>query len=187
MWLQSFEGASDLFRLRQLQSKWYMEMFQSGREPWPDPYPYVWKSYAAMSQWLHNLPESTPPATRTFFTLELLYSYVYILSPSPRIPQTGEYAQRLIFEHCISYAATLLSITSKPVMTASPPVTSFDAMRACMTGRAFLDVLVRNPEGVLNPNLPDHSFLSDRMFQCRISNVSSLGRPCPSVSCPIGL
>jgi hypothetical protein len=131
-----------------------MDLFQSGRDPWQDPYPYIWKQYAKMSEWFQDMPQSTLPAVRSFFELELLYSYVYILSPSPRIPHIHEYAQRLIFEHCIAYATNLLSLLNKPSNTTKPLVTFYDAMRAYMTGRQFVDVLSRNIDLILDPRPP---------------------------------
>lgn len=100
------------------------------------------------------MSQSTLPALKSFFELELLYSYVYILSPSSRVPHIQEYAQRLIFEHCIAYATNLLSQISKPSNTTKPPVTFYDAMRAYMTGRQFVDVLSRNMDAMLNPLPP---------------------------------
>ncbi|KAH5983218.1 hypothetical protein HBI82_231960 [Parastagonospora nodorum] len=151
---QSFDSALDMFKIREIQSEWYMDLFHSGREPWQDPYPYIWKQYTRMSEWFQDMPQSTLPAIRSFFELELLYSYVYILSPSPRIPHIHEYAQRLIFEHCIAYATNLLSLLNKPANTIKPPVTFYDAMRAYMTGRQFVDVLSRNMDVILDPRPP---------------------------------
>lgn len=131
-----------------------MDLFHSGREPWKDPYPYIWKQYARMSDWFQDMPQSTLPAIRSWFELELLYSYVYILSPSPRIPHIHEYAQRLIFEHCIAYSTALLGNLNKPANTTKPPVTFYDAMRAYMTGRQFVDVLSRNMDTILDPRPP---------------------------------
>jgi hypothetical protein len=143
-----------MFRIRGIQSEWYMDLFHSGREQWHDPYPYIWKQYTRMTQWFNDMPQSTLPSVRSFFELELLYSYVYILSPSPRIPRIHEYAQRLIFEHCIAYATNLCSVLSTPFNTTKPPVTFYDAMRAYMTGRQFVDVLSRNIDMILDPRPP---------------------------------
>lgn len=107
-----------------------------------------------MTQWFQDMPSTILPSTRSFFELELLYSYVYILSPSPRIPHIQEYAQRLIFEHCIAYATNLLALLSTPANTTKPPVTFYDAMRAYMTGRQFVDVLSRNLDVILDPVPP---------------------------------
>lgn len=154
VWLQSFDAALDLFRIRQIQSTWYMDLFQSGREAWSDPYPYIWRTYDEMTSWFQNMPATALPSTKAFFELELLYSYVYILSPSPRIPRICEYAQRLIFEHCIAYATNLLAVLAKPSNSTKPPLTFYDAMRAYMTGRQFVDVLARNQDIILDPIPP---------------------------------
>ena len=154
VFLQSFDSALDLFKIRQIQSRWYMDLFQSGRDQWTDPYPYIWKTYAEMTSWYQEIPTSVLPSTRNFFELELLYSYVYILSPSPRIPHIHEYAQRLIFEHCIAYATNMLALISKPSSATKPPITFYDAMRAYMTGRQFVDVLARNLDRILDPIPP---------------------------------
>ena len=154
VFLQAFDSALDLFRIRQIQSEWYMDLFQSGREPWQDPYPYIWKMYNRMTDWFISMNQSTLPALRSFFELELLYSYVYILSPSSRVPHIQEYAQRLIFEHCIAYSINLLAQLNKTSHTTKPPVTFYDAMRAYMTGRQFVDVLSRNMDAILNPIPP---------------------------------
>jgi hypothetical protein len=151
---QSFDSAIDYFKMREIQSEWYMDLFQSGREPWQDPYPYVWKQYARMAELVNDMPQSTSPAVKAGFELELLYSYVYMLSPSPRIPHIDEYAQRLIFEHCIAYSINLLSHLNKPSSTTRPPVTFYDAMRAYMTGGQFVDVLSRNLNVLLSPKPP---------------------------------
>ncbi|KAF1955933.1 hypothetical protein CC80DRAFT_526052 [Byssothecium circinans] len=131
-------------QIRQIQSEWYMDLFQSGRDQWHDPYPYIWNMYNRMSEWFNDMSQSTLPAL----------NYVYILSPSSRVPHIHEYAQRLIFEHCITYATTLLANISNSSNTTKPPVTFYDAMRAYMTGRQFVDVLSRNMDVILNPRQP---------------------------------
>lgn len=102
-----------------------------------------------MTSWSAKLSQKTSQATRNYFELELLYSYVYILSPSPRCPRISEYAQRLIFEHCAAYATRMLAILSED-STEKMPITFYDAMRAYMTGRQFVDVLSRNQEVLLD-------------------------------------
>jgi hypothetical protein len=151
MWVQSNESALDLFKLRQLQSFWYIELFQSGREALPDPYSVIWKHYQEMSDWFNKLSAHTLPAIRDFFELELLYSYVYILSPNVRCPQISDHAGRLIFEHCSAYAEKLLFITSTPSEMKNP-LSFYDALRVYMTARHFVDVLSQNMETLLRPN-----------------------------------
>ena len=153
-WLQSYEQALEYIRLRQLQSTWYTDLFQSGRSRWDDPYPYLWNTCDAMRTWFDNLAPSTTPNMRAFFESDLLYSYVYVLSPSPRVPVIVPFAQKLIFEHCIRYADLMLHLISDSGYTA--PLTFYDAMRVYMTGRQFLDVLQHNTEMLLNGFVPPH-------------------------------
>ncbi|KAF4537250.1 Zn 2cys6 cluster transcripitional activator [Lasiodiplodia theobromae] len=118
-----------------------------------DPYPRLWKIYNSMASWFTKLSQKISPASRTYFELELLYSYVYILSPSPRCPRIGDYAQRLIVEHCATYSSRLLAVLSEE-SNEKMPVTFYDAMRAYMTGRQFVDVLSRNQESLLEGPRP---------------------------------
>lgn len=154
VWLQSSDAALDFFRLRQIQSEWYQTLFQSGRTPWNDPYKYIWQTYQAMTSWFDNISASTLPAFKAFFELDLLYSYVYILSPSPRCPRISEYAQRLIYEHCVTYATKMLTFVNDPSKSSRPFFSFYDAMRTYMTGRQFVDVLARNQDFLLSNVIP---------------------------------
>jgi hypothetical protein len=149
-WVQSNESALDFFRLRTIQSSWYTELFQSGRDAWADPYPYIWGQYHKMSEWFNKLSSNTLPATRDFFETELLYSYVYILSPNLRCPNIGEHAYRLIFEHCITYAEKMLFIASSP-SDMTKTVSFYDALRVYMTARHFVDALTEQFDTLLRP------------------------------------
>ncbi|KAK0323528.1 hypothetical protein LTR82_005275 [Friedmanniomyces endolithicus] len=153
-WLQSYEQALDLINLRQLQSTFYTDMFQSGRAPWEEPYPYVWNTCDMLRKWFANISSSTSQNMRAFFEVDLLYSYVYVLSPSPRVPTIDSFAAKLIFEYCIRYADLMLRLISDPSYTA--PMTFYDAMRVYMTGRQFLDVLRHNTELLLSGFVPNH-------------------------------
>ena len=67
-----------------------------------------------MRKWFEGLSSSTSQNSRAFFELDLLYSYVYVLSPSPRVPVISPFAQKLIFEYCIQYAELMLRLISDP-------------------------------------------------------------------------
>jgi len=91
---------------------------------------------------------------KELYELELLYSYVYILSPSPRCPQTSVHAQRLIFEHCVAYASKMLALITQPNQESLPLLSFYDAMRSYMTGRQFVDMLSRNLNKLLDLPAP---------------------------------
>ncbi|PSK45286.1 hypothetical protein B9Z65_2426 [Elsinoe australis] len=152
-WLKTFDHAVDLMALRQMQSKWYYEMFQSGREQWTDPYPYIWQTYHSMTSWFSSISPATTEPIRAFFELELLYSYIYILGASPRVHKPAPYSQTLLFEHCISYAGLLTRLNNDPKHLA--PVTFDDNMRAYMTGMQLLDVLVKHRDQLISGVAPE--------------------------------
>lgn len=151
-WMTPHQHSLDLIALRRLQSTWYSDLFQSGREKWNEPEPYIWKACDEMKTWFENISASTSPNMLAFFELDMLYSYVYVLSPSPRVPTITPFAQTLIFEYCIRFADLMLQRISHPEHTA--PTTFYDAMRVYMTGRQFLDVLQQNMEGLLGGVIP---------------------------------
>jgi len=153
-WLHTNAMALELIHFRQIQSKWYTDLFQSGRERWEDPYTYLWNTCNTMRKWFESLSPATPTNMLAFFELELLNSYIYILSPSPRVPSIHPFAQMLIFEYAIRYAELMLQLINDS--THSTPLTFYDAMRVYMIGRQFLDVLQHSSELLLNGSVPAH-------------------------------
>ena len=152
-WTQSVDPALQVIKIRIIQSSWYQQLFQSGRKPWVDPYPFIWGEYKKMTQWSEKLPPTLSPAIRTFFELELLYSYVYLLSPNPRCPEINEHAQKLIFDHCATYSSKMLHLTIDS-NTKKPPFTFYDAIRVYMTARHFITTVSANPDGLLLQRRP---------------------------------
>jgi hypothetical protein len=104
-----------------------------------------------MRDWFGKLSPTTLPSIRDFFELELLYGYVYLLSPNPRCPNPSEHAQRLIIEHATTYAEKMHALVSNPT-EAKNPMSFYDALRVYTTGRQFLDCLGKNMETLLRPS-----------------------------------
>lgn len=152
-WAHPHAQALNLINLRQIQSAWYTEFFQSGRTRWEEPYPRIWHYCNMMRKWFESMSLGINPNMGAFFELELLYSYIYVLSPSPRVPVICQFAQKLIYEYCIRYADLMLRLINDPSYTA--PLTFYDAMRVYMTGRQFLDVMVHNSEELLSGAIPE--------------------------------
>jgi len=98
------DASLQLFKLRCLQSSWYQELFQSNpADALPDAAAFVWKACADMQIWFQNLPKALPANIQEMFKLEVLYSFVFCLSPSARAPYMTTYGRALIFEHAICY------------------------------------------------------------------------------------
>lgn len=148
----SLDAANLLFQLRRAQSNWYQELFQSSRDPLQQSSTYIWEMCHEMRVWSESFPKSLSPATRELFELELLYSYVYCLAPSCRVPAVSELGKTLIFEYSISYMQKIFSISKDPVNTAF--YTYHDALRVYFIGSQFLAVLSVSFDQLLNAIVP---------------------------------
>ena len=136
---QSFEAANHLLGIRRLQSGWYQALFQSGREPYPESNRAARAFSDDMRRWFETTSKSLPLCMRTFFELELLYSYVYVMTPSRRIPDESNLARLLTFEHCILFADRLRqAMTDREAWALYPPP---DALRVYLIGSRFLDTI----------------------------------------------
>ncbi|KAG4415888.1 hypothetical protein IFR04_010963 [Cadophora malorum] len=148
----SLETAFMLFQLRQLQSSWYQELFQSSRDPLQNSSTYIWQMCQEMREWSESFPDSLPLAFKEFFDLELLYSYVYCLAPSCRVQTVINYGKTLIFEYSIAYMQKIFPISRDPINTAF--YTYHDALRVYFVGGQFVSVLLENQDQLLNGGLP---------------------------------
>ncbi len=150
LFLQSLEPSICWFRIRRLQSEWYHELFLSGREALPEPRSecYLWNACQDMRVWFETLPESISPALRTKCELELLYSFIYVLSPSPKIPNVPALGQSLVFEYSIRYTELMQAVLRD--LESCAIYTFHDILRVYFVGRRFCDVLWRHQEQLLN-------------------------------------
>lgn len=148
----SLESAGLLFQLRHLQSSWYQELFQSSRTPLPNSSSYVWQICQEMREWSESFPDSLSLSFKDFFDLELLYSYIYCLAPSCRIPSLTLYTKTLIFEYSIAYMQKICPISRDPVNIAF--YTYHDALRVYFVGSQFLAVLKSDQDQLLSGILP---------------------------------
>ena len=148
----SLECALLLFQLRRAQSNWYQELFQSRRDPLQQSSTYIWEMCYEMRIWSESLPKTVPEAIRELFELELLYSYVYCLAPSCRVPAVSELGKTLIFEYSILYMEKISSICKDPINTAF--YSYHDALRVYFIGSQFFAVLSANLDQLLNGVIP---------------------------------
>jgi len=136
----STEASYYLFRLRQLQSYWYQNLFQTDpSKPIPDSLSFIWQVCLNMREWSESLPDSLPVGIREMLELELRYSYVYCIAPSARTPDVTDYGRLLIYEHVIFYIDRIHDITHATTNTAF--YTYHDALRVYFMGSQFVAVL----------------------------------------------
>lgn len=148
----SLESAGLLFQLRYTQSVWYQELFQSSRSPLQNESAYIWQICQEMREWSESFPDSLPLSFKDFFDLELLYSYIYCLSPSCRIQAVSLYSKTLIFEYSIAYMQKICPISRDPVNIAF--YTYHDALRVYFVGSQFLAVLMSDQDQLLGGIIP---------------------------------
>lgn len=139
---QSLETALLFFQLRCSQSSWYQELFQSCRAPLQNPDRYLWHVCQEMREWSDSFPDTLPLAFKDFFDLELLYSYVYCLTPNCRVETVSDYGKSLIFEYSMAFMQKIFPISRDPVNIAF--YTYHDALRVYFVGTQFLVVLSEN-------------------------------------------
>jgi hypothetical protein len=148
----ALDAAMLLFQLRRAQSIWYQELFQSSRDPLQQSSTYIWEMCHEMRVWSESFPKTLSSAIRELFDLELLYSYVYCLAPSCRVPAVSELGKTLIFEYSISYMQKIYPISKDPINTAF--YTYHDALRVYFIGSQFLAVLSVSFDQLLNAIVP---------------------------------
>lgn len=153
----SLETALLLFQLRATQSRWYQELFQSSGSPFQESSNYLWQVCQEMREWSESYPGGLPAPIKKLFDLEVLYSYVYCLAPSSRVPAVSEYGKTLIFEYSIAYMQQMFSFSKDPLNPAY--ITYHDALRVFFIGSQFTAVLNENQDRLLNGIIPYVSLL----------------------------
>lgn len=148
---QGSEPGLLLFQLRQAQSHWYQELYQSGSTPLKDPTTFVWTMCRDMKEWGDSLPSSLPVGFRAWFDLELHYSFVFLLAPSERTPYMTDHNRLLIFEYSLAYLDRIYDVSHNG--TSSAFYTYHDALRVFFIASQFIAVL-RDAEELLLSGMP---------------------------------
>lgn len=118
---------------------------------------------------------------KELFELELLYSYVYCLAPSCRVPSVSELGKTLIFEYSLAYMEKMSPISKDPINTAF--YTYHDALRVYFIGSQFMAVLSANLEQLLNPAVPYTSAIAGAPPPPPIPNVGRTDNIDRSINC----
>lgn len=165
---QATDGLGCLVRLRRIQSQCYQDLYQTGREAWPDPYPYIWQKWHEISDWRLRSTHHLSPWAATLANIELLCTNIYLLAPSPRVPHIDELAQSLIFELSIGYTELVQAALREPTCRAW--VQQAEAIKALKVGKIFVRNLsafrTRLVAGTLPnvPSSPQHTSLTPPPF-----------------------
>lgn len=100
-----------------------------------------------MRLWAESFPKTLPAAIKGLFELELLYSYIYCLAPSCRVPAVSELGKNLIYEYSIQYVDKMYPVSKDPINTGF--YTYHDALRVFFVGSQLLAVLRTSGDRIL--------------------------------------
>ncbi|PGH05371.1 hypothetical protein AJ80_08339 [Polytolypa hystricis UAMH7299] len=150
--LQSIEPAMHLLQIRNIQSQAYQGMFFNGRTPSPDALTTAWNYCEDAQNWFNNPPKDSPTYFHTLYRLELLYTFVLLLSPSNRAPTTCEINHILLFEYSLDFVSQMYHI-----ITSSWPLffTYVDIQRLYMVLTKFFYVIQQYHEDILLDSISD--------------------------------
>lgn len=179
----TLQTAIELFKLRSIQSSWYQELFQSGREPFSSSTTYVWEKCQEMQNWAKSLPKDLPSSLRLLLDLELSYSYVYCLAPSFRVKNVSARGKFLIFEHSIEYIEKIYNVAQMANNTIF--YTYHDALRVFFVGSQFVSVLHDDQDWLLNTELHGARQCKETFLQSSFpqgSGVDNFGRSLACIS-----
>lgn len=136
---QALEPATQLRRLRQLESSTYQKLYHSNRETINDPWPTIAAGLSETRAWAENLPQSIPRPSRMLFLSEVLYVDILFLSAPGTAEPSSEHINATLFEYAVQYAEAMSIITRGSEELAF--YTSHDVLRASFVASRFLDVL----------------------------------------------
>ena len=142
LFLRSIQPALHLFEIRKIQSIAYQEVNESSRNAMTDvpaADAYVWSVLAKAEDWWSRTPQIFSGPHRLLFRLEVLYTKLFILSPSIRIPHIPDVHKALIFSHSIDYAKLMYSAIQPGGH--HPCLSCADFRRMSHVGKTFLKVL----------------------------------------------
>ena len=154
--------ASQLLRLRRLQSAWYQTIFQSNREALLEPWQNKTASLYEMRRWIEDRPVTTPIEAKNMFLSEILSSSILLLRPPGTHTTLCSYGKALLFDYAVEYSeVTLRSCKISQTYNYS---TNIDILRTLFVGQAFLDILRGSPTFAFEITPPQPPLLSANMM-----------------------
>lgn len=148
---------ADIYRIRQIQSVWYHELFQSSHAGDEGLFPYIWEKYRDMQDWFDALPPNMEPYLQALFEIELCYGRVLLLASPPTRGVPSDYAASLAFESSIQYSNLISAKIREP--SDRFWLTSVDLLRIAQVGRHFVDILTSAQGHLLEGNPPRYPYV----------------------------
>ena len=154
--------ASQLLRLRQMQSAWYQTIFQSNREALLEPWQNRTASLYEMRRWIENIPVTTPIEAKNLFLSETLSSSILLLRPPSTTTTLCSYGKALLFDYAVEFSKVTLRLCT--ISQTYNCCSNIDILRTLFSGQAFLDVLQESPTFAFEVTAPQPPLLSANMI-----------------------
>jgi hypothetical protein len=143
----SIKSALHFFRIRMLQSQWYQILFHSSKTVHMDPTLYIFEELSKLREWYQEVPKDIPVEIRDIFKLEVLYSSVYILSPTDQHPNPTDAAKELSFEYAVAFAGAVRAMAQADNLCSW--FSFHDSLRCYFVGRQVIGLLWRDMDKIL--------------------------------------
>lgn len=153
LFLRSIVPALHLFQIRRIQSVAYQDMFFNARELSPLAQSTTWERIRVAQHWFDNCLPSISERFAPLYDLELLYTFILILSPSNRSPTVSELNRILLFEYAIDFIRRVHDGINSVAI--SFIITYMDIERIYTIACKLVDLLRHNQNDVLLDTIPD--------------------------------
>lgn len=146
------DPASELLKLRRMQSRWYQAVFQSSRDAILEPWQNRCDALGEMRGFIDTLPSNTPASLRNFFVSDVAFTSMIFLRP-PGIHQTiCSYGKALLFDNAVSFSLGALNMCQ--YSQGYNFCTSHDLLRTLFVAQTFLELLNESPTMAFNVTEP---------------------------------
>ena len=149
-----FEPATNLVRLRRIQSPAYQKIFQSERRPIHALWPIICEAIRDMEQWYLSLQVNQ--ALRHRAHCEILFSNILMLTPLNWIDELPEQGKFLVFRYAKEYADQIYS-SIKDGSEFVGFYTSHDLLRASFVAQRFVNLLQSHYPLLISASVPSLS------------------------------
>ncbi|KAL1999470.1 hypothetical protein VTN02DRAFT_4459 [Thermoascus thermophilus] len=153
VFLRSLEPALHIFKIRQILSAGYQEMFYNGHCPSPQPLVLTWTLCAKAREWSDTCPKQMSCYFTLLCRLELLYTTIILVSPSHRDPAICDFSKAVLFDRCVDYVSQVHQVLENP--SGFPFLSYVDVQRVHQVGRRFVEVLSQNYDKLLSRSMPE--------------------------------
>ena len=134
------EPATNLVKLRRIQSASYQRLFQSESLPMRATWPIMCKAIHEMAHWYSSVLNQVSQVLRNHARCEILYSNILMLTPPNWVDSLPAYGKFLVLQYALEYSSSIYSAISD-MSRGFGFYTSHDLLRASFVAQRFVSLL----------------------------------------------